>query len=315
VKLHDELDRLANAAGPVPSVERVLTLARRRRARYLVGVPVVAVAMATVVALTYAWVGAPRGQAASSTYTIAVTTAGTPDPATLTQTRQLLLQRAQLIGLVNARIDVLDQRDLVLTVDRRPDDATLRNLTAPGRLTVRRVVDTTGTPDNPGSPYGGDVTTLSAADQFRTASVTCGLLDQRRGTDGSAPGALTACGSLDGQSVKYLLDVAAVGNQDVEGLTLTNDPGAGWAVTVRFTVAGQTHWTDLTRQVYGDGTGDPASRQVAFVVDDRVVSASAIESVITGDAIVYGQFSQAQATGILAELRYGPLPLALSVER
>jgi preprotein translocase subunit SecD len=314
VRLHDELDRLANEAGPAPTVERVLNLARRRKARRLVAVPAVVAAVAAVLALAYVWPGPTRAEVASASYTISVT-AGTPDPAALARTRQLLLQRANLLGLANPRIDVRDQRGLVLTVDRRPDDATLRALTAPGRLTVRRVADQVAAPDNPGDQYAGDVTTLSAAQQFSTASVTCGLLDQRRDADGPVPGALTACGSADGRSIKYLLDAASLANQDIAELTVTNASGTGWTFTIRFTAGGQTRWTDLTRQVYGDGSGDPTSRQVAFTVDGRVVSAPTIDAVITGDAMLYGQFSRAHATGILAELRYGPLPLTLTVEQ
>src|SRR5262249_2165688 len=76
----------------------------------------------------------------------------------------------------------------------------------------------------------------------------------------------------------------------------------------------QDKWTNLTKEVYGDGTADKSARRVAIVLDNQVVSAPSIESVISGDAVISGQFSRDDVVTLSQQLRYGSLPLAFKIQ-
>jgi preprotein translocase subunit SecD len=106
---------------------------------------------------------------------------------------------------------------------------------------------------------------------------------------------------------KELLDVAKVLGTDVSGADAQTDPTNGqWTVVLKFKSSGQDKWTQLTKEAYGDGTN---KKQVAVVLDNKVVSDPEIQSVIPGDATITGSFTSAQASLLASQLRYGALPL------
>jgi preprotein translocase subunit SecD len=99
---------------------------------------------------------------------------------------------------------------------------------------------------------------------------------------------------------------------DVKSASYTYDSQqGGWKVTLSFKGAGQDKWTNLTKKAYGQTA--PAN-QVAITLDNDVVSAPAIQSVISGDAEISGSFTETQARALAAELNAGALPLALTVQ-
>jgi len=110
--------------------------------------------------------------------------------------------------------------------------------------------------------------------------------------------------ACDEDGNKYLLDRAAVVGTDVDDANAslaTNSVGNDWQVNLSFDGKGQDRWTDLTERT--------VQRQVAIVLDGEVVSAPQIQSVITGDAQITGNFTQEEATNLANILRYGALPL------
>jgi preprotein translocase subunit SecD len=108
-------------------------------------------------------------------------------------------------------------------------------------------------------------------------------------------------------TTKYLLDVAKVLGTDVKGADASTDPQTSqWQVNLQFKGDGQDKWTNLTKEAYGDGTN---KKRVAVVLDNEVVSAPEIQSVIAGDARITGSFTRAQAQLLASQLRYGALPL------
>ena len=126
---------------------------------------------------------------------------------------------------------------------------------------------------------------------------------------------------------KYAMDVAKVRGEDVTGasaqLSTTNNQ---WMVLLNFNGAGSKAFGDLTTHLYNTyfatSTTDPNAQvldQVAIVLDGNVSSAPEINQPITaGQAQITGGgtngFTQQQATDLANILKYGSLPLSLSVQ-
>ena len=104
--------------------------------------------------------------------------------------------------------------------------------------------------------------------------------------------------------IKYHLAVAKVVGTDVKGANVGNDQPTGAPnVNIQFTGKGQDRWTKLTEKTVG--------KQVGVVLDGVVVSAPTIQTVINGDAQITGQFSEAQASELANNLKFGALPVTL----
>jgi preprotein translocase subunit SecD len=168
-----------------------------------------------------------------------------------------------------------------------------------------------------------EVAALPIQLQFGVPTVSCAELNARE------PGALDdpqatviACEQGDNVHTKYALDKAKVQGTDVAGASSDYDTNnGGWLVKLHFTGAGQPKWTALTQEAFDQGkqtsqTGQPGQNaQVAIVLDNQVVSAPQIQSVITGDAIINGAGINDVTSKVLAtQLKYGSLPLSFKVE-
>jgi preprotein translocase subunit SecD len=165
-------------------------------------------------------------------------------------------------------------------------------------------------------PFGdlsaNEVGVLPAQIQYNVPTITCKQLNGRDpGSISAVNETVIACGKENGGPVKYKLDPAKVVGEDVKDATFTNEPTQGWVVNLSF--KNQDKWTNLTKEVFGDGTADKSARRVAIVLDNQVVSAPSIDGVISGDAIIYGQFSRSDVVTLSQQLKYGSLPLAFNV--
>ncbi|HEV7897094.1 MAG TPA: protein translocase subunit SecD [Planosporangium sp.] len=166
-------------------------------------------------------------------------------------------------------------------------------------------------------PFGAlsaaEVAALPADIQFNVPTITCKQLNAREpGSISDAKQTVVACGKETGAAAKYKLDQAKVVGEDVKDATFTNEPTQGWVVRLSF--KDPDKWANLTREVYGNGTADRSQRQVAIVLDNQVVSAPAIQDVMTGDATIYGQFSRADVVTLSQQLKYGSLPLSFKIQ-
>ncbi|GAA1520742.1 hypothetical protein GCM10009827_040560 [Dactylosporangium maewongense] len=152
-----------------------------------------------------------------------------------------------------------------------------------------------------------EVAVLPPAMQYNIPTVTCAQLDKRPvGSIRDEKQPAVACQP----GVKYNLDVAKVLGTDVDNADSSIDSTNGkWIVTISFTGGGQNRWTELTREAYNNGTD---SKQVAVVLDNQVVSAPVIESVIPGDARITGQFTKRDTELLANQLQYGALPLSFT---
>jgi preprotein translocase subunit SecD len=159
-----------------------------------------------------------------------------------------------------------------------------------------------------------EVAVLPADIQYNVPTITCNKQLNARdpGSISTINQQVVACGTENGGPVKYKLDVAKVVGEDVKTAGFTNDPTQGWVVNLSF--KNQDKWTNLTKEVYGNGSADKSARRVAIVLDNKVVSAPSIDGVISGDAIIYGSFSRDDVVTLSQQLKYGSLPLAFKIQ-
>jgi preprotein translocase subunit SecD len=150
-----------------------------------------------------------------------------------------------------------------------------------------------------------EVAVLPPAVQFNIPFVTCDKLNRRPvGSIRDDKVQAVACEP----GTKYMLDVAKVLGTDVSKADSSIDSTNGkWIVTMSFNSKGQDRWTNLTREAWNNGTD---SAQVAVVLDNTVVSAPVIESVIPGDARITGSFTKRDTELLANQLQYGALPLS-----
>ena len=130
---------------------------------------------------------------------------------------------------------------------------------------------------------------------------------------------VVACGNNGGVWGKYVLDKAKVQGKQVTsataGLSTTNNQ---WQVNLSLNGAGAAAFSALTSHLYSTyypsaQAGDQTAAlldQVAIALDGNVVSSPEIQGAIAGgNAEISGSFTQAQATQLQDELKFGSLPL------
>ncbi|HWE88703.1 MAG TPA: protein translocase subunit SecD [Pseudonocardiaceae bacterium] len=127
---------------------------------------------------------------------------------------------------------------------------------------------------------------------------------------------LVAC-SQDGKT-KYILDKSIISGTDISDANSGPDPnGAGYVVNLTFNGHGSGIWASYTGAHNTGGSTNsssaPPADYVAFVLDGQVVSASVIQSTITGSTQISGNFDQTGAQNLANVLKYGSLPLAFTV--
>jgi preprotein translocase subunit SecD len=131
-----------------------------------------------------------------------------------------------------------------------------------------------------------------------------------------------ACGTNgSGQWGKYLLDVAKVQGTQVTSTTAALSTTSNqWQVNLTLNNSGAAAFSTLTSHLYNSyysagQAGDQNSavlNQLAIALDGNVVTAPAIQSAIPGgNAQITGSFTQAQATQLQDQLKYGSVPLDL----
>ena len=133
---------------------------------------------------------------------------------------------------------------------------------------------------------------------------------------------VVACGSAgQGQWGKFALDVAKVRGTEVTaanaGLSTTSNQ---WQVNLTLNGQGAAAFSTLTSRLYNNyyaagQSGDQNSavlNQVAISLDGNVVSSPQIQGAIAGgNAQITGSFTQAEATQLQNELKFGSVPLDL----
>ena len=175
------------------------------------------------------------------------------------------------------------------------------------------------------------VTDKSALALFNNPKLTCGPNDTNSwkaiaGYASSTPynnpdEQVVACGTNGGQWGKYLLDVAKVQGTEVTSASAALSTTSNeWQVNLTLNSKGAAAFSTLTSDMYTKyysayQAGDQNSgvlNQLAVALDGNVVTSPQIQSAIPGgNAQITGNFTQAQATQLQNELKYGSVPLDL----
>jgi preprotein translocase subunit SecD len=254
----------------------------------------------------------------------------TPEPGTTPEPGATPTPESDLDAPEDVRAQIMD------TVGEEAMQAAL-NLTAP--------VDPNQDPETAqllapfGELTGQQVAALPVRVQFNVPDITCGQLNARPAGSIQDPEQLAVACDTQGSGFKYLLDTSSVLGTAVDDASAQVDTDVNqWIVSLNFNREGQRNWTDLTReavnnqaatpleqaQIAEDNTyggpqpvqcdpfsavGDQQNCLVAVVLDNRVVSAPQILSVIAGQAEIRGDFTAGEARELATQLRYGALPL------
>lgn len=130
--------------------------------------------------------------------------------------------------------------------------------------------------------------------------------------------------STDG-SVVYQLGPQALSGREIEDATATIDAQGlgGWQVNLQFSGTGDDQYQDLTGKAACQPEGDP-KRQIAIVLDSRVVSAPSVNMDVQCNAGISGggiitlggetpAAQEAEAKDLSLKLRYGSLPVRLEI--
>jgi preprotein translocase subunit SecD len=110
--------------------------------------------------------------------------------------------------------------------------------------------------------------------------------------------------SADG-TLKYLLGPTIIEGTQISNASAGTDPTTGaWIVLLDFKSQGRSTWAKYT--------AEHIQKNVAFTLDGRVISAPTIQGAINGRTTITGDFTQAKATELANQLKYGALPLTFT---
>ncbi len=253
------------------------------------------------------------------------------DKAAVDQAVAIIRQRVNSLGVAESEVSSQSNGDIIVSVPGNSSSRVVDLVGATAQLRFRQVLAvgsgnaksaSTSSATTTTTKNGKKVTSAPAASypngvdasldaQFK--NLDCTLAANRQGgaiDDPAAP--LVSC-SRDG-SAKYILAPAEVeGNQvSKASAVLDNTNGNGWMVLLSFNGAGTTAFGKMTSRV--TSLASPQN-QAAIVLDGLVVSAPRInEAINSGSAQITGNFTQTDSTDLANKLKYGALPLALTVQ-
>ncbi|WP_432922651.1 protein translocase subunit SecD [Microbispora sp. CA-135349] len=153
---------------------------------------------------------------------------------------------------------------------------------------------------------GQDTSGIDPAMITKFREIDCTANDHGQGAQDDPNTQMVACS--DDKSARYILDKAAVQGSEISSAAagLRQDTGE-WVVNLSFKSRGATQWADLTGKAFNS---QPPRNQLAVVLDGLVISAPVANGRITGgNTEISGGFTQATATELADQLKYGALPL------
>ncbi|MFE3327168.1 protein translocase subunit SecD [Streptomyces sp. NPDC059176] len=164
------------------------------------------------------------------------------------------------------------------------------------------------TPPAPTPPPTGDAGTAALDKQFATLNCLDKTVRANVGKGAKPEAPTVACGQNSiGQWEKYLLGPAEVNGQDVDEAQGVLDPQRGqWIVQMEFTDGGSKKFQKITSKL---SQQQPPMNQFAIVLDGEVVSAPSVNTTLSANAEITGNFTQQSAQDLGNILSYGALPL------
>jgi preprotein translocase subunit SecD len=238
-----------------------------------------------------------------------------PSKAAMNQARTILTQRVDSAGVASAEVVIQGDDRLIVSVTGENSEkakqlsATAQLLFRPVKAVYPVVAGSTGpvTPAEASRRYPGatpEQLTLLAALDCDATNRAPSRMDQ----------VIAAC-DRDGK-LAYILDKALFAGTEISGASVLAPDGASgeveWSVQLNLKSDGQRTWSRYTTEHNATKNADDIANQVAFTLDDKVVSAPRITSVINGTTRVSGQFDQQSATDLADVLRFGALPLSFT---
>ncbi len=161
-----------------------------------------------------------------------------------------------------------------------------------------------------------DLAQLTPALQQEFISLDCSTAPPVQGSQDDPAKPLVTC-SDDGVE-KYALGPAEVIGTDIKDATAglqTTSQGAttnNWVIQLSFTGDGTRTFREVTSRI--TSLENPRNR-FAVVLDGRVITAPTSNDVITnGQAEISGSFTQASATSLANQLKYGALPISFTTQ-
>jgi preprotein translocase subunit SecD len=158
-----------------------------------------------------------------------------------------------------------------------------------------------------------DLNVVDAETQAAYEKLVCDGNFKIKGTPSATKPLVTCNRDL---SEKYILGpVEVTGTEISDAQAGTETVGAvstnKWLVNLTFKSEGAKKFSDTTTRLFG--LTDPRNR-FAVTLDGIVVTAPSVQGVITGgEAQITGSFSQAEATSLSNQLKYGSLPIQFEV--
>lgn len=186
----------------------------------------------------------------------------------------------------------------------------------PRKGSAAAAADTPPTAPTPAAPSGVVAPVQASEDstQLRNAyaAVDCSNPDALKGGTPVVPGQYLVTCSKDG-SAKYLLAPAFIKGTEITDATagLPSTGAGGWQVNLTFDSDGAKALADTSTKLY---TQAPPANQFAIVLDGLVESSPYFsEPILGGSATINGNFTAASAQAQAQVLKYGALPVSLSV--
>lgn len=227
---------------------------------------------------------------------LAVDATAPVDPALMEQTRDILKNRAAFLGVVDPRVTVDGTR---LRAELRGVIDTEQALAALHEQGLLELIDTGDQPLEDGTVV---MTTFPVLESqgARTHTIEPG--------SGESP--------VPAQAVT-ITSTQVITNQ-VFATVLTGDPYVKTAMSRMGATGEPSVAFELTSdgaKILGDYTARNVGKYLTIVLDKRVISSPVIQSAIPdGKGEISGNFTMAEANRLAVQLRYGPLPLKLTVE-
>ena len=258
----------------------------------------------------------------------------------LNQAVSIIRQRVDAAGVSESEISTQGANNIVVSIPGTPDEATLARIQASAKLDFRPVIcaSTTQTPSAACTPTSASASPSPSASLSDTpaskpknasdeAWVTPALL-QKYSTfncttlstvdTNIAPANKPLVTCEDNNSAVYILgpvEVAGTTISDASAGTVTSSQGVTtgeWVVNIVFDGKGTPEFSQVTTRLVALAA---PRNQFAVVLDGKVISAPVTQAAITnGKPQISGSFTQATATTLADQLKFGALPIGFKVE-
>lgn len=261
----------------------------------------------------------------------------------LAQTLRIIRQRVDGFGVAEAQVQVQGtgaNTKIIVTIPGATSRAVVDQLKTTAKMSFRPVVaEDYGSPQpTPSASPSGSSKPVAKPSPTPTPSVDPALLvppiqsktltsqyadifkaldcATNTSVDGAKPDDetqyLIAC-DKDG-AYKYVLGPALLSGTDVQTASagLPQSGAGNWQVDLTMTTAGAKKFADATKALYQQKA---PTNQFGIVLDGVVMSAPAVnEPILGGSAVISGSFTAEEAKALSQVLKFGSLPVSLSVD-